>query len=118
MSYDVSFKVKVDGLDRWVQVGNCEANITWNVREMIEVSTGLPWLNEADNGLCKDVIPAIAKGLSELTCNGKAYKQYESPNGWGTVAGCIHFFTAIIDAWHDLIRYDEEIAMNAHFWIE
>ena len=46
MSYDISFKVKVEGLeDRYVYVGECDANITWNLREMIEKSTGLEWLN-------------------------------------------------------------------------
>ena len=37
MSYDISFKVKVDGLDNYyVKVGNCTANITWNLREAKE----------------------------------------------------------------------------------
>ena len=60
MSYDISFKVKVEGLeDTYVSVGECDANITWNVREMIVKSTGLEWKNEQNNGLCKDVIPYI-----------------------------------------------------------
>ena len=42
MSYDISFKVKVEGLeDTYVRVGECDANITWNVRGMIGKSTGL-----------------------------------------------------------------------------
>lgn len=45
MSYDISFRVKVEGLDKWVDVGDCDANITWNVRKIIELSTGLPWKN-------------------------------------------------------------------------
>ena len=42
MSYDISFKAKLDGLDEYVIVGDCDANITWNVREIITLSTGLP----------------------------------------------------------------------------
>lgn len=53
MSYDISFKVKVEGLeDTYIRVGSCDANITWNVREMIVKSTGLEWKNEQNNGLC------------------------------------------------------------------
>ena len=42
MSYDISFRVKVEGLDNvYVEPygGNTDANITWNVREMIIKST-------------------------------------------------------------------------------
>ena len=41
MSYDISFKVKVEGVDAYVPVGACDANITWNARKIIEKSTGL-----------------------------------------------------------------------------
>ena len=41
MSYDVTFKAKVEGTDCYVEVGDCDANITWNVREIITRSTGL-----------------------------------------------------------------------------
>ena len=63
MSYDISFMVKVEGVDRYVEVGDCGANITWNVREIITKSTGLKWNNCKNNGLCKDVIPYIEKVL-------------------------------------------------------
>lgn len=33
MSYDISFRVKVEGTDRYLDTGYCDANITWNVRE-------------------------------------------------------------------------------------
>ena len=46
MSYDIKFKVKVEGVDAYVEVGDCTANITWNVREIITQSTGLKWNNE------------------------------------------------------------------------
>lgn len=118
MSYDISFKVKVEDSNLWVPVGDCDANITWNLREMIVQSTGLSWNNTEDNGLCIDVMPAIYKGLHELRVNPKKYKQYESPNGWGTLQGCIHFFVRIIDAWEDFVNYNEDIANYAHFWIE
>lgn len=119
MSYDISFKVKVEGKDSYVEVGNCNANTTWNVREMIEKSTGLEWNNCCDNGFCKDIIPAIQKGYSELTKNPLKYKQYEAKNGWGTVETTARFFKEIIESWEHFVRWEgENIWDVTTFWIE
>lgn len=118
MSYDISFRVKVEGIDKWVEVGDCDANVTWNVRKIIELSTGLPWHNCANNGYCKDVIPCIEEGLLELKTFPEKYKPYEAKNGWGTVEGVIYFFERILFHWNRLIMWDgEEIADVATFWI-
>ena len=118
MSYDISFKVKVEGADSYVRVGDCDANVTWNVREIITRSTGLEWKNEENNGRCLDVIPKIRKGYVELVQHGAKYKKYEDANGWGTVDGTIHFFKRILDAWDRLVRYDEDLISVATFWVE
>ena len=118
MSYDISFKAKLEGMDRYIPVRYCVANITWNVREIIVKSTGLEWKNEANNGPCAEVIPKIEAGLMELVEHGDKYKQYEAPNGGGTVKGTINFFSKIICAWNELVQEDEELAMAATFWIE
>lgn len=119
MSYDITFKVKAEGTDLYVPVGDCDANITWNVRDIITKSTGLPWLNEANNGYCKDVIPYIEKGLIELRRNPKKYKQYEPANGWGSVDSTINFFKRVLDDW-DKFRKEEgdELAGVTTFWVE
>lgn len=118
MSYDIHFKVKVQDKDLYVTVGNCYANTTWNVREMIVKSTGLDWKNEEDNGFCKDVIPKIQHGYLELSNKPKLYKQYESPNGWGTIEGTRGFFQNILNAWNDLLLYEPEFVDIAKFWIQ
>ena len=117
MSYDIDFRVKVEGADEYISVGDCDANITWNVRKIIELSTGLPWMNEENNGYCKDIIPCIEKGLHELLNNPKKYKPYEAPNGWGTVDGTIIFYEDIINAWRNLKRENPKLAEVAVFWI-
>lgn len=118
MSCDISFMVKVEGIDRYVDVGDCTANITWNVRKIIELSTGLPWLNEENNGLCVDVIPKIIDGLSELKKHPEKYKPYEAKNGWGTVSGVINFFETIIKEWERFRDWEgDELANVATFWI-
>lgn len=121
ISYDISFKVKVEGLeDTYVRVGECDANITWNVREMIVKATGLEWKNEQNNGLCKDVIPYIANGYAELTKYPEKYKQYEAENGWGTVGGCKKFFRQILDDWDDFCNdsWTNKLVDVTYFWIE
>ena len=117
MSYDIAFKVKVEGVDAYVPVGVCDANITWNVGEMIRKSTGLEWKNEENNGLCVDVIPHILKGYGELVNHPGKYKQYEAPNGWGTVGGTMRFFETIINEWKDFKRWYPELVEVATFWI-
>lgn len=117
MSYDISFRVKVEGVDAWVDVGDCNANITWNVRKIIELSTGLPWKNEANNGYVKDIIPAIKKGRYELIQHPEKYKPYEAKNGWGTVDDTIRFFERILQCWDDFILWHEELADVVTFWI-
>lgn len=120
MSYDISFRVKVEGADVWVPVGECDANITWNVREMIEASTGLPWLTEANNGLVRDVIPKIVKGHYELCSRPEYFKRFENPHGWGTVDDCRDFFLRIIKAWEEFTESYETRGLSdvVHFWIE
>ena len=119
MSYDISFRVKVEGTDKWVDVGDCDANITWNARKIIELSTGLPWVNEANNGYCKDIMPAIEEGYLELLRNPEKYKPYEAPNGWGTVQGTKRFFERLMECWKMYQLFiDPEIVDVTTFWIE
>lgn len=117
MSYNISFRVKVEGVETWIDTGTCDANITWNVRDIITRSTGLPWVNEIDNGLVMDIIPCIEKGRLELMSNPKKYKRYEAKNGWGTVDDTIAFFDRILRCWDDFVRDYEELADVVTFWI-
>lgn len=120
MSYDINFKVKVEGIDHYIRVGECDANITWNLREMIINSTGLEWKNEENNGLCKEVIPYIAEGYSELCKYPERYKRYEASNGWGTVEGCRKFFLQILNDWDAFCNdsWTGGLVDVTYFWIE
>ena len=120
MSYDIAFKVKVEGLkNRYVDVGDCNANITWNVRKIIVLSTGLEWRNEDNNGLCKHIIPKIKQGLEELNKHPQKYKKYESPNGWGTIEGVKRFFSQIILDWDAFCNdsWLSDLQDVTYFWI-
>ena len=120
MSYDISYRVRcLEKPDVWVDVGLIDANITYNVGDMIRASTGLEWKNDADNGLVKDVIPCIMKGLEELEKYPEKYKKYESPNGWGTISGCKNFFTRCILDWTIFTEdsWTSPYKDIVHFWI-
>lgn len=118
MSYDIEFKVRVADTNKYVTVGDCDANITWNVRPIIEKSTGLPWLNEENNGYCVDIMPAIQKGLDELRSHPNKYKKFEAENGWGTVSGTARFFAQILQDWNEFTRWqDPEVVAKTTFWV-
>ena len=120
MSYDIDFRVPVHKHnDVYVTIGGSSANATWNLRDMIEKSTGLEWKNEANNGRCLDVIPCISRGLIELVQYPEKYKQYEAKNGWGTIQGCIEFFRQILKDWATFCSDSEtkDLIDVAYFWI-
>ena len=108
MSYDITYRVRcLEKPDVWVDVGLIDANITYNVGDMIRASTGLEWKNDADNG------------LEELEKYPEKYKKYEAPNGWGTVDGCKRFFVWCLKEWMNFCDgYDtRELKDIVHFWI-
>lgn len=89
MSYDVSFKVKVEGVEKYIPVGECY-NYTFNVGTMIEEACGKrppTW----DNMKCSDLLPYLQKGIEELEKHPDEYKQYEPDNHWGSVEGAERF---------------------------
>lgn len=92
MSYDISLRVKVEGLENtWVSFED-GPNITWNVSELIKQSSGWDIKNEDINGHPDDWIKLINRGIHELTNYPEKYRQYESPNGWGTIRGTLNFY--------------------------
>lgn len=105
MSYDVHFCVREKNTDELITIGE-SSNITWNVRELIYQSSGWDIKNEASNGLAKDIIPMMVKGRSELQMFPEKYKQYESPNGWGTIQGVMRFYNDVIKEWECLTDFD------------
>ena len=77
MSYDINFCIREKNTNELIRIGG-EANITWNVRELIKQSSGWVIKNEETNGLAKDLMPLILKGIEELSTYPEKYKQYDS----------------------------------------
>ena len=103
MSYDVSFIVKLEGVDDYVRIYDSDANITWNVHKLIQASSGWYIKNNCKNRLMVDLATNIRNGLKNLTDNPEEYRQYESPNGWGTIEGVKNFYSIILSDW-DYLR--------------
>jgi len=97
MSYDISLKVKVEGVDKYVECAE-GGNTTWNVRTLIEKSSGWSIQNCDNNGTAEALGKLIEKGICELENNPEQYKQYEAPNGWGTVESTLHFYKYLLEA--------------------
>jgi len=95
MSYDISFQVKVEGVDKWVEVA--DYNITWNVYKIIYHSSG--WdIRDGDNGTADFIGLLIKNGIEALETHPNEYKQYEASNGWGTVKGTLNFFKRLAES--------------------
>ena len=120
MSYDVSIKVKVEGIDKYIAPKDESCNITWNVRDLIKQSSGWDIHNEASNGPVKEWEEKILTGIKELSCHPEKYKQYEAPNGWGTVRGTLDFYRRCYDMIRDFEEdyYTRDLLPVAVVWVE
>lgn len=96
MSYDVSFKAKLEGVDQWVYVGDEWINYTSNTAAMIKEVCG-SYPSEWDGKKCVDMYPVLIQGVSLLKKDAMHYRQFEPSNGWGKVETTIDFLMKIAD---------------------
>lgn len=67
MSYDVSFKAKLEGTDQWVYVGDDWINHTSNTAAMIKEVCG-SYPSEWNGKRCADMYPVLMQGASPCVC--------------------------------------------------
>lgn len=94
MSYDVSFKAKLEGTDQWVYVGADWINHTSNTASMIKEVCG-SYPSQWNGKKCSDMLPVLTQGIELLRNNPQKYYHLEPGNGWGTVATTITFLMQI-----------------------
>lgn len=97
MSFDLRIGVKVADLDNvFVEIASPEYDSpTYNISKMFRVCTG--W--DFEQGVwysCKDVLPKIKKGISELIVNEEEYLQYNAPNGWGDTQSALRTLQSLL----------------------
>lgn len=84
MSYDVSFKAKLEGADQWVYVGDDWINHTSNTAAMIKEVCG-SYPSEWNGKRCADMYPVLMQGASLLCLHPKRYRQFEPGNCWSSM---------------------------------
>lgn len=94
MSYDVSFKAKLEGVDHWVFVGPQWINHTRNTAAMMKAVCG-SYPSAWDGMKCSELLPVLNTGCKELRAYSQKYRQFEADNGWGTVESTLEFLDAI-----------------------
>ena len=68
MSYDVSFKAKLEGADQWVYVGDDWINHTSNTAAMIKEVCG-SYPSEWNGKRCADMYPAHAGRVTAVSAS-------------------------------------------------
>ena len=96
MSYDISFKAKLEGVDQWVYVGDNWINHTSNTAAMIKEVCG-SYPSEWNGKRCSDMYSILMQGTSLLNLQPSKYRQFEPDNKWGTVESTIEFLMNIAD---------------------
>ena len=96
MSYDVSFKAKLEGVDQWVYVGDEWINFTSNTAAMIKEVCG-SYPSEWGGRKCSDMYPVLMQGASLLNNSPEKYRRFEPSNGWGTVETTRDFLISVAD---------------------
>lgn len=120
MSYDIRFGVKVEGMDGYIAVIDeleCSSP-TYNLREMFVACMGWDYEQGQWYNL-KEVFPKILHGAAELTQHPGQYRQYNSPNGWGTVSSARECLTSVCNKVAEIVSGDwswNKIPLE-HLWI-
>lgn len=95
MSYDVSFKAKLEGTEQWVYVGDDWINHTSNTAAMIKEVCG-SYPSEWNGKSCSELTPILEAGTTELRRYSQKYRQFEAENGWGTLETTLEFLDMIL----------------------
>lgn len=84
MSYDVRILVKEQVTDRFIELYTPERDSpTYNLRNTFKESMGLDW-KQGEAYPCAVMLPAIQRGIRELTCHAAKYDKLNPENGWGS----------------------------------
>ena len=84
MSYNIGFYIKVDGADEYWLIGRPDFDSpTYNLGKMFRLC--MDWDFKQDEFYtCDFVFERVNHGMVELIKEEHIYREYNSPNGWGT----------------------------------
>lgn len=114
MSYDLSIAVKIEGLDRYIDIAYPEyAHPTYNLGTMFRKCMDWDYSQSKKDEKgnyhtvrykCEDVLEYVSKGIQELTANRKEYEQYNPENGWGNIDGALKTLRSIRDCINETVE--------------
>lgn len=73
-----------------------DKNITHNLAKMWKKAGVYDSLYSSDKKTAKEVLPILKKGLIKMIDNPEKYKQFNSPNGWGTYKDALPWLMELI----------------------
>lgn len=85
-------------LVRSVPTEICNNNITHNLTNLWEVLGIYEELYNSHGKYANEVCNKLRTALDTLLKEPVYFRQYNSPNGWGTVEGAINFLTRVVEA--------------------
>lgn len=94
MKYNFFLRLKTNE-DEWINMG-VNHIISWNVRDLIEASSGWYIYNEDKLGLASDLVPTLQKGIIELNQSSQVYADYEILHGFGTIKSVLKFYKELL----------------------
>ncbi len=84
MSYDVSLYRKGLVDTDYAVYYDYTDNLTYNVKEMIDNAFGKDCFYTWHDRPAAQWLPILEKGVKDMATRPEYYKQFNSPNGWGT----------------------------------
>ena len=89
MSLDISLKATIE---TYV----VDTNITHNLTGMWKEAGIYSALYESKGKTAKEVLPSLEKGLHLMKNEPERFKQYDSPNGWGTYKDALPWLSELV----------------------
>lgn len=74
------------------------ANITHNMTSLWEALGIYEQLYKSHGKYANDIYEKVRRALDALTIDPEFYKQYDSPNGWGTYDNAVSFLSKVVRA--------------------
>ena len=113
MSYDLRIAVKIEGLDQFAQIAEPKlSSPTYNLRDMFVAC--MDWnYTQGEYYPCKDVLPKVERGITELMTKPKQYDKYNPSNGWGSREGAVR----VLESLRKCILEEAEDIPIEHLWM-
>ena len=95
MSFDIYVKAKLEGVDQYVTLSD-RLTPTYNLSKLIAMSTGWKISQREFNGTTEEIGKMLETGIQNLQNEPEKFRQYEAPNGWGTIEDALIFFNKLL----------------------